>query len=160
MNNVILILGGNLGDTEKNITDSIAHIEKKIGKIKKRSALYKTAAWGKTDQPDFLNCVIAISTELTAKTVLKNILEIEKIAGRQRTTKYAPRTIDIDILFYNNEVINHYDLIIPHPLLHQRKFVLVPLAEIEPEFVHPVFKKPIMKLNNECRDELNVERFR
>ena len=120
--------------------------------------MYTTAAWGNTNQPDFLNQVIVIYTKLQPNELMESILEIEKKLGRVRTIKNAPRTIDIDILFYEKEIINQKDLIIPHPLIQQRKFVLIPLNELSPLFFHPVLKKNISQLLKLCKDKLPVHK--
>jgi 2-amino-4-hydroxy-6-hydroxymethyldihydropteridine diphosphokinase len=122
------------------------------------SSIYQTAAWGNTHQPDFLNKVIEVETNLAVQNCLKQVLEIEKKMGRVRTEqKWTARTIDIDILFYNEEVINEENLNIPHPYLHERKFVLIPLVEIVPNFVHPLFNMSIFDLLSSCSDELEIK---
>lgn len=159
MNNAYLLLGSNMGKSREQLQNSIKHIEKNIGPVIRSSALYATAAWGKTDQPEFLNQIIIIETQLTAAETLKSILAIEKIMGRVRTVKNAPRIIDIDILFFNKEIIQQKDLIIPHPEIQNRRFVLIPLNEISPRFIHPVLNKPIHQLLLICPDRLNVKKF-
>ena len=134
-------------------------IEKKIGKIIRQSGLYQTAAWGKTDQPDFLNQVIVADTKLTAAQTMETILSIETAMGRIRTEKNAPRIIDIDILFFNKEIIHKKNLSVPHPSIHLRRFVLVPLNEIAPNFIHPVLQKTNHQLLMKCPDELNVKKI-
>jgi len=134
-------------------------IEKKIGKIIRQSGLYQTEAWGKTDQPDFLNQVIVADTKLTAAQTMETILSIETAMGRIRTEKNAPRIIDIDILFFNKEIIHKKNLSVPHPSIHLRRFVLVPLNEIAPNFIHPVLQKTNHQLLMKCPDELNVKKI-
>ena len=116
------------------------------GKIIRSSSIYETAAWGKTDQDDFLNRVIMLQTPLSAPQLLEALLAIEQQMGRERTEKWAPRTIDLDILFYNDEIVELPGLTIPHPFLHERLFTLIPLAELVPEFVHPLIKVPVKLL--------------
>lgn len=159
MNSTYLLLGSNMGNSEQQLHASIKHIAKTIGKVIRQSAMYTTAAWGNTNQPDFLNQVIKIETTLTAAETLQNILTIEKMMGRVRTIKNAPRIIDIDILFFNKEIINQPNLIIPHPEIQNRRFVLIPLNEISPQFKHPVFNKSIHQLLSVCPDHLNVKKF-
>lgn len=152
-----LILGGNKGKKYQNLLSANNLIEKRIGKIIKQSEIYTTKAWGNTNQPDFLNQVIAVQTNLSPVEILTIILSIEIELGRIRTSqKWQERTMDIDILFYNDEVIKSPNLIIPHPFIQDRKFVLIPLAEIAKDLIHPIFKKNIETLLNECKDDLEV----
>ena len=159
MNKTYLLLGSNLGNSRHQLQDAIKHIESKIGKVLRSSAIYKTAAWGKTDQPDFLNQVIILTSKLNAKETMKTILSIEEIMGRKRTEKNAPRSIDIDILFYDNEKLETEFLTIPHPLIQNRRFVLTPLNELTPDFVHPILHKTIQQLLAECPDKLDVKKI-
>ncbi len=126
------------------------------GKIAASSALYETAAWGNTEQPPFLNQVIALDTTLDARLLLTTILSVEKSLGRIRTTQWAPRTIDIDILLYGDEVIHDPELTVPHPALPERRFALTPLTEIAPDLKHPVLQKTISELVADCKDTLSV----
>jgi 2-amino-4-hydroxy-6-hydroxymethyldihydropteridine diphosphokinase len=121
--------------------------------------LYETAAWGKTDQPSFLNQALEIETELDAVQLMKQILEIEKFMGRERKEKYGPRVIDIDILLFNNEQYDLPFLEIPHPQMQNRRFALTPLAEIANDLQHPVLKKSIGQLLRECPDKLEVKKY-
>jgi 2-amino-4-hydroxy-6-hydroxymethyldihydropteridine diphosphokinase len=159
MNKTYLLLGSNMGNSAELLTSAIKYIEKKAGKLICKSDLYATAAWGNTNQPDFLNQVIAIETALTADKMLDRILSIEKMMGRVRTVKNAPRIIDIDILFFNKEIITQKDLVIPHPEIQNRRFVLIPLNQIAPQLTHPVLKKSIHQLLLVCPDPLNVKKF-
>jgi len=131
-------------------------IASNCGTINGTSSIYQTAAWGVTTQPDFLNFVTCISTPLPATSLLTAILEIETGLGRKRDEKWGPRTIDIDILLFNDEIVNLPELIIPHPFMHIRRFTLTPLAEIAPDYIHPVFHKSIAQLLAECPDSLEV----
>ena len=159
MNTAFLILGGNQGEKFKNISIAKEAIKINIGNIQKESHLVLTKAWGNVHQPDFLNQVIEITTVLPAEKLLEELLKIEKSLGRVRTEqKWIERTMDIDILFYNNDVINTSNLIIPHPLLHERNFVLVPLQEIAKDYKHPIFNKSVTEMLNSCLDELEVIR--
>jgi 2-amino-4-hydroxy-6-hydroxymethyldihydropteridine diphosphokinase len=159
MNKTYLLLGSNIGDRQQKILQAINHIEKKIGKIVRQSHLYQTAAWGKTNQPDFLNQVIIVETKLDAEKIMQLILLIEEKLGRIRTVKNAARTIDIDILFFNKEIMNQKNLIIPHPEIQNRRFVLIPLNELSPNFKHPLLQKNIHRLLKICPDKLDVKKF-
>lgn len=157
MNEAYLILGGNKGDILLNFNRALLSIEKSVGIIIKKSKIYRTAAWGNTHQPDFLNQAICIQTKLSPLPLLKELIKMEESLGRIRDElKWAERTIDIDILFYNDEVIDTPDLKIPHPYIQERKFVLVPLNEIASDFIHPVYNLTINSLLNKCSDTLNV----
>lgn len=159
MNRTYLLLGSNLGNSKIQLSKAIVQIEKQIGKVIRKSGLYSTAAWGNTKQPDFLNQVIIADTNLTAQQTMETILNIEKKMGRLRTVKNAPRIIDIDILFFNKEIIHQKDLSVPHPQIQNRRFVLVPLNELSPNLVHPVLKTTVHQLLIHCADTLNVKKF-
>ena len=157
MNSAYLLIGGNLGNRIGNLDTVRSFIQKNIGKIVSASSIYETAAWGITEQPDFLNQVIIMETEFSATQIMKKILAIENKMGRIRTQKNASRIIDIDILFFNDEVINEADLTIPHPEIQNRKFVLVPMYEIASDFLHPVLKVSIKDLLSTSKDKLEVK---
>ena len=151
---VFLSLGSNQGDKSKNIRYAIHALESIPGTSELcLSGIWRTAAWGKTDQDDFLNCAVSIRTLITPAVLMERIIEIEKNMGRIRAEHWGPRIIDIDILFYGNEIIRTESLVIPHPELQNRKFVLAPLLEIAPDFIHPVFKKSITQLLSDCTDQ-------
>ena len=158
MNKTYLLLGSNMGNSRQQLAAAQKYIEKTIGCISRRSSRYQTAAWGKTDQPDFLNQVIIVETELTANDTMQAILSIEKKMGRLRTVKNAPRIIDIDILLFNKEIIESTALGIPHPQLQNRRFVLIPLNELSPNLIHPILKKTIHQLLRVCPDNLAVKK--
>ena len=158
MNRTYLLLGSNMGNSKQQLATAQKHIEKNIGNIIRHSSLYQTAAWGKTDQPDFLNQVILVETEFTANNIMQAILTIEKKMGRLRTVKNAPRIIDIDILLFNKEIIESPALSVPHPQLQNRLFVLIPLNELSPNLIHPVLKKTIHQLLRVCPDKLAVKK--
>lgn len=145
---VFLGLGGNVGNVSDTFNAVHKMVEHSIGSIVISSSKYKTEPWGNKDQDYFLNEVIGVKTNLKPRNVLKSILDIEKELGRHRDkdNRFAPRTIDIDILFYGEQIINDEDLQIPHPRLHMRNFVLTPLAEIVPDLVHPLLKRKIIDL--------------
>jgi 2-amino-4-hydroxy-6-hydroxymethyldihydropteridine diphosphokinase len=157
--NIFLLLGSNVGNSYDNLRTATKHIQTDAGVIIKQSSIYRTKAWGKIDQPDFLNQVIQIETNLSPEDLLISVLEIEKKMGRVRNEKWGPRIIDIDILFYNQIVINLPQLIIPHPEIAARRFTLSPLAELSPDFSHPLLNKTIDELLNACTDPLPVERL-
>ena len=159
MINVFLLLGSNLGDRYLYLNEAIARIESDIAPVMKASSVYETQSWGKMDAPDYLNQVVEVQTDLPAHIILEKVLNIENILGRQRKEKWGSRTIDIDILFYGNAIIDEPGLHIPHPELHKRQFTLDPLAEIASDFVHPVIKRNIKELKNELKDGLIVKKL-
>jgi 2-amino-4-hydroxy-6-hydroxymethyldihydropteridine diphosphokinase len=159
MVDVFLLLGSNLGDRQLYISQAIEHIGRDITPVEKISSVYETQSWGKTDLPDYLNQVITLKTALSASEVLKKILNIENILGRRREERWGSRTIDIDILFYGHAIINETNLQVPHPELHNRRFTLEPLAEIAPQFVHPVLNKNILQIKSELKDNLIVKKL-
>lgn len=126
------------------------------GSIVNESSIYETAAWGNTKQASFLNKVISIRTKLPPDDLMKKLLEIELNLGRVRIEKYGPRTIDLDILFYDALIYHSAIVTLPHPAIQDRKFVLIPLAELSPGKIHPVYKKTINTLLKECADQLAV----
>ena len=156
MNIAYLLLGSNLGNRESLLAQALEQIDVQAGKIFLRSSVYNTQPWGTQDQQDFLNQAIAIHTELSAFHLLNKILTIEEALGRTRTHKWEARTIDIDILFYNSDIIDTPNLSVPHPFLHERKFALIPLAEIAGDFTHPTLNKSVKKLIETCSDPLVV----
>ena len=159
MNTAYLLTGGNLGNREENLTIARDLITQHCGTIVHASSLYETAAWGKTDQPSFLNQALELQTAFNARQLIRKVLKIEKTMGRTREEKYGPRIIDIDILLFNEEIHDYRLLKLPHPEMQNRKFALMPLAEIAPDVFHPVFRKTIKELLSECKDELPVKKY-
>ena len=156
MAKVFLSIGGNIGDRLLYLSKSRKYIENTVGTIVAKSSVIETDAWGYNDRNKYLNQVVKIETNFKPCTILELTQEIEKKLGRKEKTKkertgkfvYSARTIDIDILFFEEKIIQTKNLIIPHPRLHERDFVMIPLNEIAPDFIHPVFRKKISKLNN------------
>lgn len=157
MHKAFLLLGTNLGDRKRNLTIARNNIELSVGVIVQASATYETAAWGKTDQADFLNQAVAVETSMQPSDLLHEILKIEKEMGRQRDVKWGERVIDIDILLYDAVVLSIDTLTIPHPELPNRRFALIPLAEIAGDFIHPQHQTTISELLNNCPDTLEVK---
>ena len=156
MNGIYLIIGGNLGNREANLRAGIDALEQWVGPVLKKSSIYETAAWGKEDEPAYLNQVLIIESSLTAQQTMQTALQIEHQLGRIRHEKWAARTLDIDLLFFNQEVINKPGLTIPHPRIAERRFVLIPLCEVAPEMIHPLLNKTMKVLLDECYDTLPV----
>jgi len=151
-----LLLGSNLGDREILLKKALVQLES-LGQVASVSAFYETAAWGKTDQPAFLNCAVKIGCSLTPLALLDGILAIEAALGRVRHEKWGARLMDIDIIFYGQEIIDLPGrLQVPHPQMALRKFVLMPLAEIAPDFWHPVLHKTVQNILDELHDTLPV----
>lgn len=156
MNTIFLITGGNMGNRKINLEKAADLIKKNIGSIIQSSKIYETDAWGITDQPPFYNQVHIVESEFSTDEILRKILAIEKKMGRVRTIKNAARIIDIDILFFNNDVINTQNVIVPHKEIPNRRFVLSPLNELSPGFIHPLLRKSIHELLSDCKDELKA----
>jgi 2-amino-4-hydroxy-6-hydroxymethyldihydropteridine diphosphokinase len=156
MNDAYLLIGGNIGDRVSFLHKSIESIEQSCGKILNKSLLYETQAWGKTDQDPFLNQVLKISTDLSPIELLEKLLAVEKQLGRIRDEKYGARTIDIDILYFGDEIISKPNLTIPHPRIAERRFVLVPMAEIARTLIDPMHQQTIEILLKNCTDKLEV----
>ena len=153
---VFLSLGGNLGNTQEIFEACYPMIENKVGVILQQSSLYRTAAWGLQDQADFTNQVILVETTLNPRVILTEIQAIEKALGRERKITWGPRTLDLDILFIDQQIIQTTVLQVPHPHIQDRKFVLIPMEEIAGNFKHPVFNKSMIELLEETTDETAV----
>ncbi len=153
---ICLHLGSNLGNQKQNLKTAILKIAEEVGPIILKSSIYRTEAWGETEQPDFLNQSILVSTELSAAEVLETILNIETEMGRIREKRWGPRLIDIDLLFYDDSIIKTPSLTVPHPQIPFRNFVLIPTMEIFGDFLHPVFNLSIEELYLRSKDEGEV----
>ena len=171
-NTVVLLIGGNQGDRVKNMVRALSYIGYRIGTVSLLSSLYETEPWGFEAEQNFLNQAVVVDTDMTAHEVLEEALRIEKELGRvregglvgsrsgtERSTMYSSRPMDIDLIFFNSEIVETADLQLPHPRMHLRRFVLVPLEEIMPDFQHPKFRKTIHQLLEECEDEGEVKKY-
>ncbi len=156
--NTYLIIGGNLDNREQQLQIAKDWIQEKVGQIITASSVYETAAWGVTDQPDFLNQVLLVETNLSPIKLLDAIQWIETEMGRVRLRHWGERIMDIDILFYEDQIIDEPRLQVPHPGIPDRNFVLAPLAEIAPNFIHPIFQKSIESLSLACTDLLDASK--
>jgi 2-amino-4-hydroxy-6-hydroxymethyldihydropteridine diphosphokinase len=156
-NQVFISLGTNLGDRIQNLKKAVHAIESNLGEIIKQSSLHESKPWGKSDQPDFLNQVILVQVDNTPQECLNKLSSIERQLGRKRDEKWGPRIIDLDLLYVNDQIFNTEKLILPHPGIPYRRFVLVPMAEIAPDFIHPYLLKNQKQLLEECMDTLEVK---
>jgi 2-amino-4-hydroxy-6-hydroxymethyldihydropteridine diphosphokinase len=143
---VYLSTGSNLGNRENYLLRAEEAITEFVGHIDARSSVIETAPWGKTDQPNFLNRVLRVKTKMPPHFLMDTLLQIERDMGRNRHEKWGPRIIDLDILFFDNRIINEEGLCVPHPHLHERDFVLKPMVEIAPDFMHPTMEKTMVEL--------------
>lgn len=159
MNVAYLLTGGNTGNRLQYLNKAVAEIKKHCGTILSKSSVYETAAWGIKEQNSFLNQALKLSTVLFPQELLDCLLQIEENLGRIRIEKYGPRIIDIDILLFNDDVIDARNLKIPHPELSNRRFALQCLNDVAPNIVHPVSKKTIAQILKECTDPLRVDKF-
>lgn len=153
---VYLLLGTNIGSRFANLQIACAHLQKRIGNIKKRSPVYNTKPWGLSDQPDFLNQALMIETTLSPEKLLDALQEIEQEMGMHKERKWGERLIDLDILFYNDDIVESERLQIPHALMSERRFVLMPLNDIASGLLHPVLNQKISQLLKSCKDPLQV----
>ena len=160
MHQVFLSIGGNLGNKRANFDKVYTHIQNELGCIVLRSSVYETPAWGFVSEDSFWNQVLCIETLLNPSEILEKIKKIDAAFGRKRSGNgYSSREMDIDILYFDDNIINTENLTIPHPLLHKRLFVLVPLAEIAPDFVHPVLKLSSLEMLNSCDDKSMIKKL-
>ena len=158
MNTAYLLIGGNVGDRAANLQTALRRIAETCGTITSTSSLYETAAWGNTNQPSFYNQAVVVNSPLSPEALMDQLLDIELEMGRIRTQKYGPRTIDLDILMIGNLVLNTEKLTIPHPQMHNRRFALLPLAEVAPTLTHPLLNQSIEVLLQNCPDILDVQK--
>lgn len=159
MHKVYLLTGSNEGNRQGNLARAMELIAQQCGVITAQSTIYETEAWGLKEQAGFLNQALCLHTQLAPVELLKQLKSIEKQVGRVETVKWGPRVIDIDILLFDNEVVNLPELIIPHPYMQERRFTLTPLADIAANAVHPVFNKSIAQLLSDCADKSEVKNF-
>lgn len=156
---IFLLLGTNKGNPLQNLSLAAEKIALAAGPVVARSSIYQTAPWGRSDQPDFHNQVIEIRSSLSPRDILNTVLQIEHDMGRVRREKWGPRIIDIDLLFYGDRVLNEPGLTVPHPGIPSRRFTLLPLSEIAPDFVHPVLQKSVQQLLTSSPDTLEAKRL-
>jgi 2-amino-4-hydroxy-6-hydroxymethyldihydropteridine diphosphokinase len=158
---VFIALGSNLGDRSRHLGDAILHIKDEIGAIERLSSVYETEPMGFKAVQNFFNQVIQVRTSISPIKVMEKLLQIERKLGRERSENegYESRNIDLDLLFYGNLIIEEPGLTVPHPGIPYRRFVLLPLTEIAPDFLHPVLQKSIAQINGECDDDLNLKRI-
>jgi len=149
---LILSLGGNLGDVRMTLATCRTLLAEQIGPIDLASRIYQSEPWGVADQPDYLNQILLLLTDKSPSEVLQTTREIENQLGRQRKVRWGPRVIDIDLLFYDDLELETEDLVLPHPRIHERNFILVPLMEIAPDWIHPGFQVSIEELYIRCQD--------
>ncbi|MDR3007807.1 MAG: 2-amino-4-hydroxy-6-hydroxymethyldihydropteridine diphosphokinase [Sphingobacterium sp.] len=159
MNKIYILLGTNLGDRFQQLDLARKQLELRLGAIIEVSSIYETAAWGVEDQPTFLNQALIITTDLQATDCLEITQSIEQELGRIRIKKWGERVIDIDLIYFNQDIIDLPTLRIPHPFIAERRFVLAPLVEIAPDYIHPLYKKNNVYLLDKCKDDLPVKKI-
>ena len=159
MNTIFLQLGSNMGEREEYLQNASGILATEIGSVQKKSKVYESTPWGAENQNNYLNQVLQINSEYSAMEVLERVLKIEDKIGRVRNEKWGERIIDIDILLFNDLILEEEGICIPHIHLHNRRFVLIPLNEIAPSFIHPKYNKTINKLLSECKDIDSVQEY-
>ena len=160
MNKAYISLGSNMGQRLEEIREAVVQIQKKIGILTDLSSLFESPTWG-FEGPDFLNACIGIQTDFTPHELLQKLLKIERQMGRLRSLKsgYSSRNIDLDLLFFDNQVLDNEDLVLPHPRLEFRRFILSPMCEIAPDFIHPRLGKSLMNLSRLCKDNSSIRKI-
>ncbi len=157
---IYLCIGGNLGEREANLEEAIGFIDINIGDVLGLSSVYESEPWGMTDVPNFLNQVVHIQCELSNEVLVKEIAELEEFFGRERSAGgYVSREMDVDVLFIDMEIVDTETLIVPHPRMAERRFVLEPLAEIAPDLMHPQLKQTVTEILKACADKGKVTRL-
>lgn len=159
MQTVYFLLGSNLGDRNAYLKEALLHLKNNVGRVLRVSGIYETQSWGVENLPDYLNQVVEMETLFLPVEILQKTQEIEEMLHRQRTKKWHSRTIDIDVLFFGNLIVDLPGLKIPHPQIKNRLFTLVPLNELIPNFIHPVLNKTIQELRQEVGDDLQVKKY-
>ena len=159
MNTVYLQLGSNIGERDQLISKAVDTIHERIGRVNVSSQVYESTPWRVDGQANYLNQIIEVKTLFSAEETLALILKIETELGRVRLEKWGERLIDIDIIFFNNDIIETSILCIPHKHMHERNFVLAPLSEIAPNFIHPKYNKTVMELFNESKDTEKIVKY-
>ena len=159
MNTVYVQLGSNLWDRENLIYDAVQQISNLVGNVIVQSKIYESMPWRVEGQENYLNQIIQVTTSLSPDETMLVLLKIENDLGRVRVEKWGERLIDLDIIFFNNEIIETPDLCVPHKHMHQRNFVLMPLNEIASGFIHPKYKKSVSQLFKESKDTEKVEEY-
>jgi 2-amino-4-hydroxy-6-hydroxymethyldihydropteridine diphosphokinase len=155
---VYLSIGGNLGNRELNLENALIALTQNVGTIEAASPVYETEPVGFESDNQFLNMAVIVETFLNPYAIIDQIRIIENKFGRKRqANRYISRTIDIDLIFYDNQIIDEKELIIPHPRMHERKFVLVPLCDIAPDFIHPILNQSIKEILENSKDESVVK---
>jgi 2-amino-4-hydroxy-6-hydroxymethyldihydropteridine diphosphokinase len=158
MDSIVLSLGSNIGDRHAYIDEACKLLEERDVKIDRKSAIYESEPVGFTGQDEFLNQILVVETELSPMQLLDICLQVEQHMGRIRVEKNGPRNIDIDLLFYKDEIMSEKTLLLPHPRVAERRFILVPLAELLPDELHPVMDVSFQELLENCEDDSMVER--
>lgn len=160
MRTVILCIGGNLGDRETHLLETLDFLHFNVGDVISQSSVFETEPWEMSEAPTFYNQIVSIHSNLSNNELMAEIREIEAFYGRERNKmSYVSREMDVDVIFIDNEIIDLPDFQVPHPKMQSRRFVLEPLAEIAPDKIHPVLNKTIKELLNECTDSHRVKKI-